>query len=105
MSANTIHSVDISSPQRRGAFVLETGDAVPTCDGGDDRHNERNVLDLLDRMRRMSGAQVPEAVEQEAAEPEAAEPSEDSQEDVDEPPRKRPYIAVSLSVSSSCWHL
>lgn len=93
MSANTIHLVDISSPQRREAFVLATGNAVPTCDGGEDLHNERNVLDLLDRMRRMSNAPVPEA-----ADPEAAEPPEDSQEDADEPPRKRPYIAVSLDV-------
>ena len=105
MSANTIHLFDISSPQRRDAFVLATGDAVPTCDGGDDLHNEGNVLDLLDRMRRTSGAQVPEVAEPEAAEQEAAEPSEDSQEDIDEPPRKRPYTAVSLSVNSSCWHM
>ena len=38
MFTNTIQSVDISSQERRDAFISATGDNVPICAPGDVQH-------------------------------------------------------------------
>ena len=73
---NTIQSVNISSQERRDAFISATGDDVPICEPGDVLHNERTALELLDRMRRASGVH----------EQQVEEPPEEMQEEVAEPP-------------------
>ena len=84
MLTNTIQSVDISSQDRRDAFISATGDDVPICEPGDGRHKERTALELVNRMRRAGGVR----------EQQVEEPPEETQVGIAEPPPKRPYSAV-----------
>ena len=84
MLTSTIQSVDISSQDRRDAFILAIGDAVPICEPGDNLHNERTAFELLDRMRK--GSDVHEQ--------QVEEPPEETQEGITEPHQRRPCDAV-----------
>ena len=62
---------------------------------GDNLHNERTALELLDRVRRASSVH----------EQQVEEPSEETQEGVAEPPQKRPYDFVPDTLKEHLFSL